>query len=190
MKCLIHIYLTIMEFKIGSKVFYPSHGAGWIRNKKEIEFNGNKKMYFEFEFINASITISTPLDNVDNLSIREVFSSKQIIEKIKVLKKSPYKDPKTKDFNRLMEIFKKLETQATIESAIETIQYCNHVKRGREKDGRLIPVSIENELSRAMGDIIGELAVSSGTKLETAGKTFEKTTALEVNMLEFKYSGH
>lgn len=176
-----------MEFKVGSKVFYPSHGAGWIRNKKEIEFNGAKKMYFEFEFINASITISTPLDNVNNLSIRSVFPSKDIKEKISILKKTPYKDPKTKDFNKLMELFKKLENQADIESAIETIQYCNFIKREREKDGRLIPVSIENELARAMGDIIGELAVSAGLKLSTAAKTFEKVTNLEAKILELKY---
>jgi len=159
-----------MEFKVGSKVFYPSHGAGWIKDKKEIEFNGNKKMYYEFEFINASIRISTPLDNVNNLNIREVFPAKEIKEKIKVLKKTPFKDPKTKDFNRLMEIFKKLETQATIESAIETIQYC-----------------IENELSRAMGDIIGELAVSADLELESASKTFEKITGMEAKILDFKY---
>ena len=89
-----------------------------------------------------------------------------------------------------MEIFKKTENQASIESAIETIQYCNFVKRQREKDGRLIPVSIENELARAMGDIIGELAVSSNTKLETAKKTFEKITGLEANILETKYFNH
>jgi len=176
-----------MKFKLGSKVFYPSHGAGWIRNEKEIEFNGNKKMYFEFQFINASITISTPLDNVNNLSIRAVFPSKEIKKKIAVLKKTPYKDPKTKDFNKLMEVFKKLENQASIESAIETIQYCNFIKREREKDGRLIPVSIENELARAMGDIVGELAVSAGLKLESAGKSFEKITGLEAKILESKY---
>lgn len=141
----------------------------------------------EFEFINASITISTPLDNVNNLSIRAVFPSKDIKEKISILKKTPYKDPKTKDFNKLMEIFKKLEGQADIGSAIETIQYCNFIKREREKDGRLIPVSIENELARAMGDIIGELAVSAGLKLQTAAKTFEKVTGLEAKMLELKY---
>lgn len=179
-----------MNFKVGTKVFYPSHGAGWIKSQKEIEFNGSKKMYYEFEFINASITISTPLDNVDNLNIRPVFPPKVIKEKLAVLKKTPYRDPKTTDFNKLMEIFQKTENQASIESAIETIQYCNFVKRQREKDGRLIPVSIENELARAMGDIIGELAVSSDTKLETAKKTFEKITGLEANILETKYFSH
>ncbi len=176
-----------MDFKVGSKVFYPSQGAGWIKNQKEIEFNGQKKLYFEFEFINSPISISTPLDNVNNLNIRDVESAKSIKEKITVLKKTPSKDPKTKDFNKLIEIFKKLEDQASIVSAIETIQYCNFVRKTREKDGRLIPVSIENELNRAVGDIVGELAVSSDTTLETAAKTFEKITGIEPDISESKY---
>ncbi|MGI6423056.1 MAG: CarD family transcriptional regulator [Candidatus Dojkabacteria bacterium] len=171
-----------MNFKIGSKVFYPSHGAGWIKQEKEIEFNGEKKQYFEFEFINSVITISTPIENIENLKIRPVFPSKEIKEKISVLKKSPTKDPKTTDFNKLMETFKKLEEEATIESAIGTIQYCNHVKKDREKDGRLIPVTIENELTRAINDIVGELAVSSGTKLHTAAVLFEKITGIETKI--------
>lgn len=176
-----------MDFKVGSKVFYPSQGAGWIKNQKEIEFNGQKKLYFEFEFINSPISISTPLDNVNNLNIRDVESAKSIKEKITVLKKTPSKDPKTKDFNKLIEIFKKLEDQASIVSAIETIQYCNFVRKTREKDGRLIPVSIENELNRAVGDVVGELAVSSDTTLETAAKTFEKITGIEPDISESKY---
>lgn len=171
-----------MNLKIGSKVFYPSHGAGWIKQEKEIEFNGEKKQYFEFEFINSAITISTPIDNVENLSVRPVHSADSIKEKITVLKKKPTKDPKTTDFNKLMEIFKKLEQTADIESAVETIQYCNHVKKGREKDGRLIPVTIENELNRAINDIVGELAVSAGVKLQTAARTFEKITGMETKI--------
>ena len=173
-----------MNFKIGSKVFYPSHGAGWVKQEKEIEFNGEKRQYFEFEFINSAITISTPIENIDNLSVRAVCSAKNIKDKISLLKKKPTKDPETTDFNKLMEIFKKLEGGANIDSAIETIQYCNHVKKGREKDGRLIPVTIENELNRAINDIVGELAVSSSVKLFTAAKIFEKITGMETKIEE------
>lgn len=171
-----------MNFKVGSKVFYPSHGAGWIRQEKEIEFNGEKKQYFEFEFINTSITISTPIDNVESLGVRAVYSAEEIKEKIAVLKDKPSKNPKTTDFNKLMELFKKLEGSANIESAIETIQYCSYIKKQREKDGRLIPVTIENELNRAISDIVGELAVSSNVKLQTAAKTFENVTGIETKL--------
>lgn len=171
-----------MSYKVGSKVFYPSHGAGWIRDKKEIEFNGEKKEYFEFEFVNNALTISTPIENLEKLGVRPVLSAKDIKTHIEVLKKKATKNPKTTDFNKLMDIFKGLEEGADVQSAIETIQICNHVKRQREKDGRLIPVTIENELARASADIIGELAVSSGVKLETAAKTFEKITGLETKL--------
>jgi RNA polymerase-interacting CarD/CdnL/TRCF family regulator len=174
-----------MDFKVGSKVFYPTHGAGWIKDKKEIEFNGEKKMYFEFDFITSRITVSTPIDNLEMLNVRPVLSTKELKEHISKIKKTPTINPKTTDFNKLMDIFKKLEEEANIESTIETIQICNHVKKQREKDGRLIPVSIENELGRAISDVVGELAVSSGTKLETAAKTFEKITGQETKLSDF-----
>ncbi|HQC39261.1 MAG TPA: CarD family transcriptional regulator, partial [Candidatus Dojkabacteria bacterium] len=138
-----------MNFKIGSKVFYPSHGAGWIKGEKEIEFNGEKKRYFEFELITNLLSISTPVDNVDNLGIRPVLSKKEIVEKISILKKNPSIDPKMKDFNLMLNTFKELEESSSIESSIKIIQYCNHVKKVREKEGRLIPISIEKQLENA-----------------------------------------
>ena len=46
-----------MELKIGSKVFYPSHGAAKVIAEKEIEFNGEIKKYFEFEFVTNPLSI-------------------------------------------------------------------------------------------------------------------------------------
>ena len=76
-----------MKFKVGSKVFYPSHGAGYIKKKKEIEFDGVKKEYFEFELATNPLSISTPIDNVENLGIREVMPVEQIKNFIKILKR-------------------------------------------------------------------------------------------------------
>ena len=97
-----------MELKVGSKVFYPSHGAGKVKAQKEIEFNGEKKKYFEFELITNLLSISTPVDNVDNLGIRPVLSKREIVEKISILKKNPSIDPKMKDFNLMLNTFKEL----------------------------------------------------------------------------------
>jgi len=171
-----------MDFKVGSKVFYPTHGAGWIKDKKKIEFNGEKKTYFEFDFITSRIRVSTPIENLGMLNVRHVLTPNEIKKYISELKKSPTKDPKTKEFNKLMDIFEDLEEKANIKSTIQTIQICNFVKKRREKDGRLIPVTIEKEQARAISDIAGELAVSSDTKLETAAKTFEKLSGIETKI--------
>lgn len=168
-----------MDLKVKSKVFYPSHGAGWIKKEKDIEFNGEKKRYFEFELINNPITISTPIENVENLGIRDVESGKKIRDMLKNLKKKPYKNPGTKDFNTLMGILQEEEEKASIEGNITIIQICNHVIKSREKEGRLIPVTIENQLAQAINDITGELAVSEDTTLAKAKASFTRITGQE-----------
>lgn len=173
-----------MKFKVGSKVFYPSHGAGVIKREKVIEFDGNKKKYFEFELMTNPLSISTPVDNVENLGIRDVLSAEKIKKTIKVLKKTPSVNPKVKDFNVMLNMFKDLEESSDIEDSIKIIQYCNYVKKSREKEGRLIPISIEKQLENAIKNIVGELAVSSGITLKTASKNFSKITGIEVDVEE------
>ncbi|MGI6484303.1 MAG: CarD family transcriptional regulator [Candidatus Dojkabacteria bacterium] len=173
-----------MNFKIGSKVFYPSHGAGWIRGEKEIEFDGKKKKYFEFELVTNLLRISTPVDNIENLGIRPVLSANDIKKKIAILKKSSTIDPKVKDFNIMLNTFKELEESSSIDDSIKIIQYCNFVKKNREKEGRLIPVSIEKQLEGAIRNIVGELAVSSGTSLKTASKNFSTITGIYVDIIK------
>ena len=168
-----------MSLKVGSKVFYPTHGAGWIRKRKEIEFDGEKKEYYQFELINSQLEISTPVGNLEELGIRPVLKSTEIKNKIKVLKKNPIKDPKNKDFNELVSIFDELHEHADVESKITIIQHCNFVKKKREEDGRLIPVTIEKELDKAIMDIVGELAVSANIKLLTAAKQFIEVTGVD-----------
>lgn len=173
-----------MTLKVGSKVFYPSHGAGWVKQEKEIEFNGGKKRYFEFELITNPLSISTPVENIENLGIRVVLPTKDIKESIKILKKKSFVDPKVKDFNIMLNIFKDLENSSVLEDSIKIIQYCNWVKKSREKEGRLIPVSIEKQLETAIKNIVGELAVSSGTTLKTASANFSDITGIEVEIVK------
>jgi len=168
-----------MEFKVKSKVFYPSHGAGWIKKEKDIEFGGVKKKYFEFELINNPITISTPIGNVEGLGVRDVESGKKIKEMLKILKSKPSKNPGTKDFNTLMGILQQEENKASIQGSITIIQICNYIIKSREKEGRLIPVTIENQLSQAINDITGELAVSEDISLQKAKASFTRITGME-----------
>ena len=174
-----------MELKIGSKVFYPSHGAGKVKAQKEIEFNGEKKKYFEFELITNPLSISTPVDNVESLGVREVLPVKKIMEEIKVLKSNPAKNPKVTDFNIMLNMFKELEEKSDIKSSIEIVQYCNFIKKRREKEGRLIPTSIEKQLEESVRNIIGELAISSDKTLDEANQQFQKVTGIKITLSEY-----
>ncbi len=174
-----------MELKVGSKVFYPSHGAGKVKAQKEIEFNGEKKKYFEFELITNPLSISTPVDNVEMLGIREILPAKKILEEMKILKTSPSKNPKVADFNIMLNMFKELEEKSDIKSTIEIIQYCNFIKRKREKEGRLIPTSIEKQLEESVRNLVGELAIASDKSLEDANAQFQKVTGIKVTLSEY-----
>jgi RNA polymerase-interacting CarD/CdnL/TRCF family regulator len=171
-----------MEITVGSKVFYPSHGAGWAKRKKKIEFGGEEKDYIEFEFINSRISVSTPIDNVDSLGIRHVHRSKDIRKIIAGLKKKKREDPRHKDFNDLANKLKELEDEATIESFIKIIQYCNDVVANRAKEGRLIPVTIDKHRKVAIEYIAGELAVSDGVDYENGLKSFERASAMNYSL--------
>lgn len=161
-----------MKFKVGSKVFYPSHGAGYIKRKKEIEFDGKKKEYFEFELVTNPLSISTPIDNVENLGIRDVMPVDDLKKIIKILKKTPNVNPKVRDFNMMIKLFKELEESPNTDASIQIIQYCNYVKDKRKKEGRLIPITLEKQLEAAIANLVGELAVSSDISLKDASDMF------------------
>jgi RNA polymerase-interacting CarD/CdnL/TRCF family regulator len=165
---------------VGSKVFYPSHGPGQAVKKKSIEFGGETKDYLEFQFINMKLTVSTPIENIPNLGIRPVYSSKMIRESIKTLKTQPSLKPKVKDYTELINVIQELDMEGEIDSFVQIIQYCNNEKLIREKEGRLIPVSINKHVNTATHNIVGELALAEDVDFEKSAKTFERITGVEV----------
>lgn len=167
-------------FKVGSKVFYPTHGAGTIKAKKKIEFQGKKNEYFEFKFIDAQLTVSTPVENVYNLGIRPILSPKEINDKISILKKKPTSKPKGNDYNEIIGFIQELDEQGDIDAFISVIQACNYVSKKRTKEGRLIPVSITKHLRTAVSHIAAEMALTNDITLEKAEEKFTKLTGIEV----------
>ena len=170
-----------MTLSVNSKIFYPSHGAGWVQSEKQIEFGGEKKQYLEFKFINSQLTISTPIEKIDGLNIRSVLKGSEIRKKIDILKRVKIKKPKTVDFNALSNIIRELEEKGEIEAYVEIIQYCNFIKKEREKDGRLTPLTIDKHLKNAMENIAGELAVSKDIEFAKALMEVSSITGIKVS---------
>lgn len=170
------------NFKIGSKVFYPTHGAGSIKAQKNIEFQGEKKKYFEFKFIDAQLTVSTPVENVEMLGVRPVMSARAIKSGISVLKKKPAKKPKQADYNELIKHIQELDSRGALEAYVEIIQLCNGVMKQREKEGRLIPISIKKHAKTSTDHLIAELAVSSNIDLAKAAKQVKTATGLDIDL--------
>ncbi len=167
--------------KVKDKIFYPGHGPGTIKRTQKIEFAGEIKKYYEFEFINNELTISTPIENVEKLGVRPIKDPKSIKKTIKELKKSPSKKPNTTNYNELMNIIKKKELSGEIDSFVEIIQYCNYIREERGIDKRLIPTSITKHIKNISYYIIGELALSQNISYEKASKEFFDITKTSID---------
>ncbi len=68
-------------FSIGDKVVYPSHGAGTIIDIESKEILGKKREYFVLSLPIGEMKVMLPIDNIDNLGLREI-SSSDIIPKV------------------------------------------------------------------------------------------------------------
>lgn len=169
-----------MNIDVNSKIFYPSHGAGWVIAKKEIEFCGEKRIYLEFKFIDSQLTISTPLTNLDSLKIREIKSTEEIDKAIQTLIDNKVSDPKKEDYNDFINIIKECDSNGELEDFVKIIQYCNFVKAQRETEKRVIPANIIKYLKLAISYIISEWAVAKNISFEDAQSEFERNTGLMI----------
>ena len=170
-----------MKLKVNSKIFYPGHGPGVIKRTQKIDFAGEIKSYYEFEFINNELTISTPIENVEKLGVRPVKSPQEIKNSIKALKKTGAKKPPTTNYNELMNLIKQRDLSGEIDDFVEIIQFCNYVKEERDLDNRLIPTSIVKHIKNTAYYIIGELALAQDIPYEKASEEFFKITGISVD---------
>ncbi len=170
-----------MKLKVNSKIFYPGHGPGKINGTQEIDFAGEIKKYYEFEFLNNELTISTPIENVEKLGVRDINSPKKIKEAIKELNKKPSKKPPSSNYNEQMNTIRKKELSGEIEAFVEIIQFCNHIKKERDEDSRLIPTSITKHIKNASYYLIGELALAQDISYEKASEQFFELTNISAD---------
>ncbi len=78
-----------MSFKVNDRVVYPHHGAAIIRKTMVVEFDGDKADYFEIEMVHDGLTVSVPVDKLEELGIRSPVSLDEVDEIMAMLTWSP-----------------------------------------------------------------------------------------------------
>lgn len=73
-------------FELGDKVVYPMHGAGIIEAIEEKEILGKKSKYYILKMPVGKMKLMLPVDNVENIGIRDIVGEKQIDDVISILK--------------------------------------------------------------------------------------------------------
>ena len=80
-------------FNIGDKIVYPMHGAGIIIAIEEKEILGEKRKYYIMKMPIGDMRVMIPVDNIEEIGIREIISDKEIKEVFNVLKGNIMKMP-------------------------------------------------------------------------------------------------
>jgi len=72
-------------FQVGDKVVYPMHGAGVIESIEEKEILGEKQHYYILRLSLGEMKVMIPLNNVDQIGIRQVISIDEVNRVVQTL---------------------------------------------------------------------------------------------------------
>ncbi|EEG76881.1 CarD family transcriptional regulator [Dethiobacter alkaliphilus] len=73
-------------FNIGDKVVYPMHGAGVIEAIEEKEILGARKRYYIMNIPIGDMKVMIPMDNVDQIGLREVIDTHGVEQVLTILR--------------------------------------------------------------------------------------------------------
>ena len=73
-------------FNLGDKVVYPMHGAGVIETMESKEILGEIRNYYVLKMPIGEMKLMIPVDNVNNIGLRNIIDKKTVEEVYNVLK--------------------------------------------------------------------------------------------------------
>lgn len=85
-------------FDIGDKIVYPMHGAGIIEAIEEKEILGKKRKYYVMRLPLGDMKVMIPIDNTEDIGLREVIDEEGFAEVIEILQDS--KSKMSQNWNR------------------------------------------------------------------------------------------
>lgn len=73
-------------FRKGDTVVHPEHGAAVIEELREREFLGEKRKYLVLRVAYGDLTLMVPVDNTEEVGLRQVMSKAEVKKVLNVLK--------------------------------------------------------------------------------------------------------
>lgn len=163
------------KFKINQKVVYPSQGVGIVKDVFEKTFKDNKVLYYKIYIEASDMVVMVPVENAENLGIRQIVSAKEAQEALKLL--SDDFEPITSDWKLRYQMNLDLLKKGTVKD-IATIVRCLY-NRSKVKELPILERKLydsakkllEDEIAFALGKSCKEIEAEIHTKLEPPGAT-------------------
>lgn len=156
-----------MEYSIGDKIVYPMHGAGEIQDIEEKEILGEIRSYYIMDVPNEDMEIMIPVDNMEDIGIRDVISRDEIDKVMDVLK-APSSEMSGNWNHRNRENMEKLKTGDIFEVA-EVVR--NLVRIEREKH---LSTGEKKILANAKQILSSEIILVTGSSEEEAEQMIDE----------------
>ena len=104
-------------FKKGQMAVYPAHGVGVIENVEKKEISDKTHKFYVMRVLGNDMTIMIPVNNADQVGLREVILNKDVAKVYKILKtKEPAADSQTWN-RRYREYMERIKTGSVYEVA-------------------------------------------------------------------------
>lgn len=69
-------------YEINDKIVYPMHGAGIVKDIKELDlFDDGEKQYYDLDIVSENMSILIPVETADEIGVRPIVS-KEVIEEM------------------------------------------------------------------------------------------------------------
>lgn len=157
-------------FQVGDKVVYPMHGAGIIEAIEEREVLGEKRQYYVMHLPVGNMKVLVPLNNVQNLGLREVIAQNEVQNVLQVLKDENV--AATLAWNRRYRANLEKIRSGNILDVAEVVR--NLSKRDKEKG---LSTGEKKMYENAYQILLSELVLAEDTKEEEIRKRLEKVLA-------------
>lgn len=156
-----------MSFDVGDKVVYPHHGAAVIEGKTWIDFFGEDREYLVLRLAYGELTLKVPVDNTDEVGLREVINLDEVDEVFEVLRKKEARMP-TNWSRRFKNHVEKLKSGDVYQVA-EVVRNLSL----RDKDKGL-SAGEKRMLQKARQILLSELTFAIGVPEEEAEKRLDE----------------
>lgn len=169
-----------MNFEKGKKVFYPGHGAGTIKDFKEIEFTGQTKKYVEIELINSDVTLLLPYNDLADIIIRPISSVSSLESAIKAISVKNIKKIDPSRYNKHINDIKSLFLSGDLENTSQMLILCNSIYQMKKKEQKPYPQQMRKYYRNGVHYFVGEYALAKGISYEEAESYFLEKTGFEI----------
>ncbi len=107
----------MVQFRVGDKAVYPTHGVAEVIGIEEKEISGNAVRFYSLKLLDSGLRILVPVEKAEQVGLRQVVGERQIREVFEILRERDIPVDKQTWNRRYRGFMDKLKTGSLFEVA-------------------------------------------------------------------------